>query len=188
MSVPARRGHRPARVARRGRRAAALALAVAAAVLVGCADDTRPTPEPAVEDAARPETGATVDAPDATEILTLARADRTDPPAALEVLDLTVGEGAEATAGTRVVVQYLGVRWSDGGVFDASWSRGEPFAFDLGAGLVIAGWEQGVAGMRVGGRRVLVIPPQLAYGDRGAGSVIGPGETLVFAVDLVEVG
>ena len=188
MPVPTRRGHRPARAERRGAHAVTVALAVASAVLVGCADDARPTPEPAAEDAVRPETGATVDAPDATEVLALARADRTDPPVVLEVLDLTVGEGVEATAGTRVVVQYLGVRWSDGGVFDASWSRGEPFTFDLGARQVIAGWEQGVAGMRVGGRRVLVIPPQLAYGDRGAGSVIGPGETLVFAVDLVEVG
>ncbi|MGA0830563.1 MAG: FKBP-type peptidyl-prolyl cis-trans isomerase [Nitriliruptoraceae bacterium] len=121
-------------------------------------------------------------------MLTLARGDRTDPPTALEVVDVAVGEGDEAVAGTRVVVQYLGVRWSDGGVFDASWTRGQPFTFDLGAGQVIAGWEQGVAGMRVGGRRVLVIPPQLGYGDRGAGSVIGPGETLVFAVDLIEVG
>ena len=166
----------------------AVVLVAGVVALAGCAATEDEAPETPTTEAAAPDTGGTVDAPDATEILTLARGDRTDPPGALEVVDLVVGAGDEAVAGTRVVVQYLGVRWSDGGVFDASWTRGQPFGFDLGAGQVIAGWEQGVAGMRVGGRRVLVIPPQLAYGDRGAGSVIGPGETLVFAVDLVEVG
>ena len=183
MTVPVPR----ARIEATVRRAAAV-LAVGAMVLGGCAAAEDEAPEAPTTEAAAPETGGTVDAPDATEILTLARGDRTDPPTALEVVDVAVGEGDEAVAGTRVVVQYLGVRWSDGGVFDASWTRGQPFTFDLGAGQVIAGWEQGVAGMRVGGRRVLVIPPQLGYGDRGAGSVIGPGETLVFAVDLIEVG
>jgi peptidylprolyl isomerase len=85
-------------------------------------------------------------------------------------------------------VQYTGVAWSTGRKFDSSWDRGaEPFAFRLGAGMVIPGWDQGVAGMRVGGRRELIIPPNLAYGERGAGQDIGPNETLIFVVDLVAV-
>ncbi len=181
---------RPVRTTTVRRTAAArlVAAVTLGAVLAACGGGSEQEIDVASTDAAGPASGATVAAPDATEILTLARGERAAPPAALETVDLVVGDGAEAVAGTRVVVQYLGVRWSDGGVFDASWSRGRPFEFDLGAGQVIAGWEQGVTGMRVGGRRLLVIPPALAYGDRGAGSVIGPGETLVFAVDLVGVG
>jgi peptidylprolyl isomerase len=110
-----------------------------------------------------------------------------EPPADLEVTDLVVGEGEEAVAGTTVAVHYAGVSFSSGEEFDASWNRGQVFRFGLGAGQVIAGWDQGVQGMRVGGRRRLVIPPHLAYGDRGAGGVIAPGETLVFVVDLVAV-
>lgn len=110
------------------------------------------------------------------------------PPTDLVATDLVVGEGPEATAGTSVGVHYVGVRWSDGGQFDASWDRGDVFSFRLGAGMVINGWDQGVQGMRVGGRRRLEIPAHLGYGDRGAGGVIGPGETLVFMVDLLTVG
>jgi peptidylprolyl isomerase len=110
------------------------------------------------------------------------------PPADLEITDLVVGDGAEARQGQAVKVHYVGVSFSTGEEFDASWNRGEPFAFPLGAGRVIAGWDQGVAGMRVGGRRQLVIPPHLGYGDRGAGGVIKPGETLIFVVDLLGVG
>jgi peptidylprolyl isomerase len=115
--------------------------------------------------------------------------DRPDgpPPAELEVTDVTVGEGPEATTGAVVSVHYVGVAHSTGDEFDASWNRGEPLRFPLGQGHVIPGWDQGVAGMRVGGRRRLVIPPQLAYGDRGAGGVIKPNETLIFVVDLVGV-
>ena len=109
------------------------------------------------------------------------------PPADLEIIDLTVGDGAEATAGSTAVVHYVGVAYSTGEEFDASWNRGQSFEFPLGAGHVIAGWDQGVVGMKVGGRRRLVIPPQLAYGDRGAGAVIAPGETLIFVVDLLDV-
>lgn len=112
----------------------------------------------------------------------------TDPPAVLEVEDLVVGDGAEAVAGAVVSVHYVGVAWSDGRQFDASWDRNDPFGFRLGAGQVIAGWDQGVAGMRVGGRRRLTIPPHLGYGDAGAGGVIRGGETLVFVVDLLGVG
>ena len=109
------------------------------------------------------------------------------PPADLQVIDLVEGSGAQASEGDTAVVHYVGVAFSSGEEFDASWNRGQTFAFPLGAGNVIAGWDRGVVGMKVGGRRRLVIPPHLAYGDRGAGSVIGPGETLIFVVDLVDV-
>ena len=109
------------------------------------------------------------------------------PPTDLVTEDLEVGEGEEATAGRRVEVHYVGVSWRTRKQFDASWDRGDTFAFDLGAGQVIRGWDEGVAGMRVGGRRRIVIPPRLAYGRQGAGGVIGPDETLVFVVDLVGV-
>ncbi len=109
------------------------------------------------------------------------------PPAELHVTDVLTGQGDEAVPGQTAVVHYVGVAYSNGEEFDASWNRGEPFAFPLGAGHVIAGWDQGVVGMRVGGRRRLVIPPDLGYGDRGAGSAIAPGETLIFVVDLIDV-
>ncbi|MGI3783943.1 MAG: FKBP-type peptidyl-prolyl cis-trans isomerase [Janthinobacterium lividum] len=109
------------------------------------------------------------------------------PPTELEVTDITVGDGAEAGPGDQVSVHYVGVAHSTGEEFDASYNRGAPLDFPLGAGRVIKGWDDGVVGMKVGGRRRLVIPPQLAYGDRGAGGVIGPGETLIFVVDLVGV-
>ena len=110
------------------------------------------------------------------------------PPSELGIEDLEVGDGHEATAGSEVEVHYVGVSWSTGKQFDASWDRREPFSFRLGAGQVIPGWDRGVAGMRIGGRRRLTIPPDLAYGSQGAGGVIGPGETLVFVVDLLDVG
>ena len=109
------------------------------------------------------------------------------PPTELEITDLTVGDGAEAGPGDQVSVHYVGVAHSTGEEFDASYNRGAPLDFPLGGGRVIKGWDDGVAGMKVGGRRRLVIPPHLAYGDRGAGGVIGPGETLIFVVDLVGV-
>jgi peptidylprolyl isomerase len=109
------------------------------------------------------------------------------PPDDLEITDLVVGDGPEAQQGQTVSVHYAGVAFSTGEEFDASWNRGREFRFGLGQGQVITGWDQGVAGMRVGGRRRLVIPPHLAYGDRGAGGVIAPGETLIFVVDLVDV-
>ena len=110
-----------------------------------------------------------------------------DPPGQLEVEDITVGEGDEAVAGREVEVHYVGVSYASGKQFDASWDRGDTFRFGLGRGQVIQGWDQGVAGMKVGGRRRLTIPPDLAYGSRGAGGAIGPNETLVFVVDLVGV-
>ena len=110
-----------------------------------------------------------------------------DAPSSLTIDDLEVGSGVEAVDGAAVDVHSVGVSWSAGKQFDASGDRRETFAFRLGAGQVIPGWDQGVKGMRVGGRRRLTIPPELAYGARGAGGVIGPNETLVFVVDLLGV-
>jgi len=120
-------------------------------------------------DIAKPE----IDFPDGT------------PPKNLEVTDIWEGDGKVAGAGDNVQVHYVGVSYSTGEEFDSSWNRGEPLPFKLGVGQVIAGWDQGVQGMKVGGRRKLVIPPHLAYGDRGAGGLIKPGETLIFVCDLV---
>ncbi|NNE94562.1 MAG: FKBP-type peptidyl-prolyl cis-trans isomerase [Acidimicrobiales bacterium] len=110
------------------------------------------------------------------------------PPTELQTEDMVVGDGPEASAGMQVSVDYVGTSWSTGQEFDASWNRGSTFAFGLGAGQVIAGWDQGVAGMKVGGRRRITIPPHLGYGAAGAGGVIAPNETLVFVVDLRGVG
>jgi peptidylprolyl isomerase len=110
-----------------------------------------------------------------------------DPPADLIVKDIVKGKGKKAKAGDELTMQYVGVSWSSGEKFDASWDRGQPFAFQLGAGMVIPGWDQGLVGMREGGRRLLVIPPDLGYGEAGAGGAIGPNETLIFAVDLEKI-
>jgi peptidylprolyl isomerase len=108
-----------------------------------------------------------------------------EPPADLQITEVWEGNGAEAKAGDMVQVHYVGVAFSTGEQFDASWDRGDPLQFQLGVGQVIAGWDRGVQGMKVGGRRQLIIPPDLAYGDRGAGRDIAPGETLIFVCDLV---
>jgi peptidylprolyl isomerase len=110
-----------------------------------------------------------------------------DVPFELVVEDIVVGDGAEATSGTKVSVHYVGVAFSTGDEFDASWNRGRPFEFKLGRGQVIPGWDAGVQGMRVGGRRKLTIPSAMAYGARGAGGAIKPHEPLVFVVDLLAV-
>jgi peptidylprolyl isomerase len=110
-----------------------------------------------------------------------------DIPFALGIEDLVTGDGDEATPGSKVTVHYVGVAFRSGDEFDASWNRGQPFEFRLGKGQVIAGWDQGVAGMRVGGRRKLTIPSAMAYGARGAGGAIEPHEPLVFVVDLLKV-
>jgi peptidylprolyl isomerase len=108
-----------------------------------------------------------------------------EPPADLEITDIWEGTGAEAKRGDTVEVHYVGVSFSTGEQFDASWDRGSPLQFRLGVGQVIQGWDRGVQGMKVGGRRQLIIPPGLAYGDRGAPGAIAPGETLIFVCDLV---
>jgi peptidylprolyl isomerase len=110
-----------------------------------------------------------------------------DIPFELVVDDLVIGDGEEARPGSNVTVHYVGVSFSTGDEFDASWNRGQPFQFKLGKGQVIPGWDRGVAGMRVGGRRKLTIPSAMAYGARGAGGVIAPHEPLVFVVDLLAV-
>lgn len=112
----------------------------------------------------------------------------TAPPTDLVVEDLVVGEGADAVPGQQVTVDYIGVSWSTGAEFDASWNRNDTFTFGLGASQVIEGWDTGVQGMRVGGRRQLTIPPHMGYGATGAGGVIGPNETLIFVVDLRSIG
>jgi peptidylprolyl isomerase len=107
------------------------------------------------------------------------------PPSDLVLDDLLEGEGDEAKPGANVEVHYVGVAWSTRKQFDASWDRGDTFSFRLGAGQVIKGWDEGVAGMKIGGRRQITIPPNLGYGAAGAGGVIKGGETLVFVVDLL---
>jgi peptidylprolyl isomerase len=112
-----------------------------------------------------------------------------EPPAELQTVDIVEGKGKAAKAGDTVSVQYVGNSWSTGAQFDASWDRGaEPFTLPLGAGQVIPGWDQGIVGMKKGGRRLLVIPPDLAYGDQSPSPDIGPGETLIFVVDLEKIG
>lgn len=109
------------------------------------------------------------------------------PPTELVIVDIVVGDGPEATASDRVTAHYVGVLHEDGTEFDSSWDRGQPFAFQLGTGGVIPGWDQGIEGMKVGGRRMLVIPSDLAYGEAGSPPTIGPDAALVFVVDLLEV-
>lgn len=109
------------------------------------------------------------------------------PPKKLEIKDLEKGTGAAAKTGDEVVVQYVGVGYDSEEEFDSSWSRSEPLPLTLGEGRVIPGWEQGIEGMKVGGRRELIIPPSLAYGPEGRPPVIGPNETLIFVIDLLAV-
>ena len=108
-------------------------------------------------------------------------------PSELVIEDITEGDGAEAAAGDTIKAHYVGVAHSTGEEFDASWNRGAPLQFRLGVGQVIRGWDEGIVGMKVGGRRKLTIPANMGYGDRGAGTLIKPGETLIFVVDLVDV-
>jgi peptidylprolyl isomerase len=165
-----------------------VALATLALAVGSCSADDAPegSAEESAEDAL--DLGA---APAPSAILP---EDRGDPPAALQIEDLVEGSGDVVNRGDVLTVEYLGWRWSDGGEFASSWGPGEPLRFELGSQDVIPGWERGVLGLeqeegplREGGRRVLVIPPELAYGDRGAGAAIGPEETLVFVIDLVAV-
>ena len=109
-----------------------------------------------------------------------------EPPAELITEDIVEGKGPKAQPGDNITMQYVGVSWSTGEQFDSSWDRNEAFPFQLGAGMVIPGWDQGIVGMRKGGRRILVIPPDMGYGPQGSGP-IGPNETLVFVVDLKQV-
>ncbi|MGK2932377.1 MAG: FKBP-type peptidyl-prolyl cis-trans isomerase [Solirubrobacterales bacterium] len=109
------------------------------------------------------------------------------PPTALESIDVVEGDGAEAKAGDKLSMQYVGTIYETGDEFDASWERGEPFEFTLGGGEVIKGWDEGIEGMKVGGRRELIIPPDLGYGLEGSPPSIPADATLVFVVDLLGV-
>jgi peptidylprolyl isomerase len=157
---------------------ACLALAFA-----GCGDDDSSTTSSSGE-----ETSATKQAePSQEKTKPEVTVPKGAPPKKLVENDLEVGTGPAAKAGDQVTVQYVGVGYKSGEQFDASWDRGEPFSFNLGAGEVIPGWDQGIQGMKVGGRRELIIPPNLAYGPAGSPPVIGPNETLIFVVDLEAV-
>lgn len=164
-----------------------IVFACAALVVAGCGDDD------SSNDSAGSTDSTAAEAPESSDDAS----DRSRPkvtvpsgapPKQLEETDLIEGTGTEAKSGDKVTVQYVGVGYDSGKEFDASWNRGEPFSFTLGASEVIPGWDQGVEGMKVGGQRELVIPPELAYGETGAPPAIGPNETLVFVIDLLEVG
>jgi peptidylprolyl isomerase len=158
-----------------------VAAAAAAVLLLGACDRTTDEEQTVPEE---PEAPDLAERPDVAATM---GDDLGDPPDELVVDDIVVGEGDEVGPGDTVTVQYVGVSWSTQEEFDASWDRGQPFTFTIGEGRVIEGWERGVEGMQVGGRRSLTIPPALGYGERGVDGVIAPGETLVFVVDLVDV-
>jgi peptidylprolyl isomerase len=187
----------------RRRTATAALLAVVALGVGACGDDsdksavdnsvtpatTAPAPEPAPT-ATTADSGTSIQkmeiSTDVSKKPAIAKPSG-EPPTTLFSRDIVKGKGKKAKSGDDVEVQYVGVSYASGEQFDASWDRGESFPFKLGAQMVIAGWDQGVVGMRVGGRRMLVIPPDLAYGPQGQGS-IGPNETLIFVIDLRKVG
>lgn len=165
------------------RRLAAVSLAVLMTV-AGCGDDTT---SDSGSDAPRASTSAAADPKDLSMKPTVTVP--TGPaPTTLQSDDIVVGDGATAESGQPIEVQYVGVSYSTGKQFDASWDSGSAFPFTLGAGKVIAGWDKGLIGMKVGGRRQLTIPPDLAYGASGFPPVIAPNETLIFVVDLLKVG
>ena len=157
---------------------AALCLAGALLAFAGCGDD---------EDSTSSSAGSTATATADTATKPEVEVPSEPPPGELVSEDIVVGEGATAEPGSVVTVQYVGVDYETGEEFDASWDRGQPFPFSLGAGQVIPGWDEGVVGMKVGGRRELIIPPDLAYGKQGSPPAIGPDATLVFVIDLLEV-
>ena len=180
-----------------------LLAALLAIALAGCGSDSEPAPE---SNAGTPTATATEATPEPTaagDAVTVAGvqvgdaqnleaepqvtiAEGAEPPAELVTRDLVKGDGARVASGDQVSVRYTGVSWANGEKFDASWDRGtDPFTFPIGAGQVIPGWDQGVAGMREGGRRLLVIPPDLGYGAAGQPPVIAENDTLVFVVDAV---
>ena len=179
--------------------------ALLALALTGCGSDSEPaaesdaaaptptateaTPEPAAGGDAATVSGVQVaDAENLEAEPQVTIAEGAEPPSELVSRDLVEGDGARIAAGDQVGVRYTGVSWSTGEKFDASWDRGsEPFTFPIGAGQVIPGWDEGVAGMRVGGRRLLIIPPDLGYGAEGSPPAIAANETLIFVVDAVEV-
>jgi peptidylprolyl isomerase len=175
------------------RRLLAILLVVPALGFAACGGEEEPATGAAATSAPTPDAAAFVDAL-AAEISKDTKAKPTIPvpegaaPTELVKRDIVPGTGARAGKGDQVSVQYAGTAFSTGSEFDTSWTRGEPFKFAIGGQQVIAGWDQGVAGMREGGRRLLVIPSELGYGAQGSPPAIGPDETLIFVVDLVKVG
>jgi peptidylprolyl isomerase len=165
-------------------RCLAVLVGCTALAIAGCGDDGNSTSTPST-----PTAVSTAPAPEPPPERSKPKVQVPSGPApkALETKDLIKGKGAEAKSGSQVVVQYVGVDYKTGKQFDASWDNGQPFPFQLGAGQVIPGWDQGVEGMRVGGRRQLIIPPDLAYGPQGQPPDIKPNATLVFVVDLLAV-
>lgn len=156
---------------------------IGALAIAGCGDDDSSTTAAEGGDASTADESASVD----TSTKPVVETSGGKPPAELGTTDIVEGDGPTAEPGSAVTVQYVGVDFETGEQFDASWDRGQPFPFQLGAGMVIPGWDQGIEGMKVGGRRELVIPPELAYGKQGFPPDIAPNATLVFVVDLVDV-
>ena len=170
-----------------------LSVATACILLLGCGDDggesaaTDSSTEipTSIEIVPTPTPAGDIDNADLS-VKPLVTIPPSSPPTELLIEDLVVGSGSPVGVGDFLIMDYVGVSYSTGLQFDASWDRGSPFPFELGAGRVIQGWDQGIVGMSVGGRRSLTIPPELAYGENGSGSgSIGPNETLVFVVDLI---
>jgi len=161
-----------------------LGLAVIAAVAVSC---TAEAPDVPAEASATEPAAEEPDLASRPDLLPVLPDDRGDPPADLRVEDLVEGNGPAVSVGDTLSVHFVGASWASGREFDATWDRAQPYTFTLGEEEVIEGWERGLDGMRVGGRRALVIPPDLAYGDRGSAIGIDPGETIVFIVDLLAI-
>jgi len=162
-----------------------LLLLVLVLALAGCGGDDEG--ESAATATATPKATATPDNTDVSKKPTVTVPDEL-PPDALQKEDIVKGKGPAAKNGDTVTMQYVGLTWSTSVEFDASWDRGEPYTFKLGKGKAIAGWDQGIPGMRKGGRRQLTIPAELAYGAQGSPPNIGPNECLRFIVDLVKIG
>jgi peptidylprolyl isomerase len=170
------------------RRALTALAAAAVLALAACGDDDDESADTGADTAAQ-ESEAPAEDVD-TSKKPVVEVPEGEPPAGLQIEDLKEGDGPTAKSGDNVTVQYVGISYSTGEQFDASWDppASQPFTFPLGQGQVIPGWDQGVAGMKVGGRRQLIIPPDLGYGEAGAPPDIAPNETLIFVVDLLEIG
>jgi len=168
---------------------AVLAALLAALALVACGGDDGDGDSAATQATEQPAPETETEAADLTDtsVKPVIPAPSGSPPRKLQIEDIVKGKGRVAKKGDNVTMQYVGVAFSTGEQFDASWDNGAPLGpFPLGAGAVIPGWDKGIVGMRVGGRRKLVIPPELAYGTAGSGP-IGPNETLIFVVDLEKI-